>query len=90
MRWTKSQDQVRQTKPADHLDLICKCDGKLILLYSWTKDRDKWGISESLGWDIAYQVNASPETQDEHQLRRSCGNSLPYSVQGKIVGGHLL
>ena len=44
--------------PANPLDSICKCDGKLISLYSLTKDRDMWGISESLGWDIAYQVKS--------------------------------
>lgn len=39
------QPGIRLGRPshANHLDLICKCDGKLISLYSWTKDRDMWG-----------------------------------------------
>ena len=46
---------------ANHLDLILKCDGRInrsISIYSWTKGRDKLGIVESLGWDLAYQVKS--------------------------------
>ena len=84
------QPGVRSGRPshANPLDSICICDGKLISLYSWTKDRDMWGISESLGWDIAYQVKSitwDPRwTPTEKELWEPL-LKMPLS-QGKKVG----